>query len=55
MTVDERYMKEALRQARKAELLNEVPIGCVIVREGRLSLEDIIGGIQIRIHFLMQN
>ena len=33
MTVDERYMKEALRQARKAELLNEVPIGCVIVRE----------------------
>ena len=36
MTVDERYMKEALRQARKAELLNEVPIGCVIVREGQI-------------------
>ena len=36
MTVDERYMKEALRQARKAELLNEVPIGCVIVRDGQI-------------------
>ena len=36
MTVDERYMKEALRQARKAEALEEVPIGCVIVREGQV-------------------
>ncbi|MCI8374483.1 MAG: nucleoside deaminase [Lachnospiraceae bacterium] len=36
MTVDERYMKEALRQARKAEALEEVPIGCVIVREGKI-------------------
>lgn len=33
MTEDERYMKEALRQARKAEALEEVPIGCVIVRD----------------------
>ena len=32
MTEDERYMKEALRQARKAEALEEVPIGCVIVQ-----------------------
>ena len=36
MTEDERYMKEALRQARKAEALEEVPIGCVIVREGKI-------------------
>lgn len=36
MTADERYMKEALRQARKAEALEEVPIGCVIVREGHI-------------------
>ena len=33
MTEDERYMKEAIRQARKAEALDEVPIGCVIVYE----------------------
>ena len=31
MTADERYMKEAIRQARKAYALREVPIGCVIV------------------------
>lgn len=31
---DERYMREALRQARKAAAIGEVPIGCVIVRDG---------------------
>ncbi len=31
-----KYMKEAMRQARKAELLNEVPIGCVIVYENKI-------------------
>ena len=36
MTTDETYMKEALRQARKAQLLEETPIGCVIVYEGRI-------------------
>lgn len=36
MTPDEKYMKEAIRQARKALALNEVPIGCVIVYEGRI-------------------
>lgn len=30
------YMKEALKQAKKAYLLGEVPIGCVIVYEGRI-------------------
>ncbi|MCR5744033.1 MAG: tRNA adenosine(34) deaminase TadA [Lachnospiraceae bacterium] len=34
--LDEKYMKEALRQAVKAEKLGEVPIGCVIVYEGRI-------------------
>ena len=29
-------MKEALRQARKAAALDEVPIGCVIVRGGKI-------------------
>ncbi len=36
MDRDERYMKEALRQAKKAYALGEVPIGCVIVYEDRI-------------------
>ena len=36
LTEEERYMKEAIRQARKAGKLNEVPIGCVIVRDGKI-------------------
>lgn len=33
---DEKYMKEAIRQAKKALALEEVPIGCVIVHEGMI-------------------
>ncbi len=33
-SVEEKYMKEALKQAKKAYALGEVPIGCVIVHEG---------------------
>ena len=33
---DERYMKEALKQAKKAAALGEVPIGCVIVYEDKV-------------------
>lgn len=29
-------MREAIRQARKAEALEEVPIGCVIVKDGKI-------------------
>ena len=36
MTTDEKYMKEALRQAKKAQLLEETPIGCVIVYQDRI-------------------
>ena len=36
MTADESYMKEAMKQAMKAYRLGEVPIGCVIVREGKI-------------------
>lgn len=32
----EKYMKEAIKQAKKAEALDEVPIGCVIVYEGKI-------------------
>ena len=31
-----KFMKEALRQAKKAEALEEVPIGCVIVKDGKI-------------------
>lgn len=34
LTTDEKYMKQALTQARKAMALGEVPIGCVIVCDG---------------------
>lgn len=33
---DEYYMRQALREAEKAYELGEVPVGCVIVREGRI-------------------
>lgn len=36
MTQDERYMKEAIRQAKKAYAIGEVPIGCVIVYEDKI-------------------
>ena len=36
MTQEERFMKEALRQAKKAYKIEEVPIGCVIVYEGKI-------------------
>lgn len=36
MTEEERFMKEAIRQARKARALEEVPIGCVIVLDGKI-------------------
>ncbi len=33
---DEKFMREALKQAHKAAALEEVPIGCVIVRDGKI-------------------
>ena len=36
MTSDEKYMKEAIRQAKKAYALGEVPIGCVIVYQDKI-------------------
>lgn len=35
-SVQEKYMREALKQAKKARALGEVPIGCVIVHEGKI-------------------
>ena len=34
--LDQKFMKAAIAQARKAEALDEVPIGCVIVYEGKI-------------------
>ena len=36
MTEDEKFMKEAKKQAMKAYALKEVPIGCVIAYEGKI-------------------
>ena len=36
MTLHESYMKAAIKQAKKAEALGEVPIGCVIEYEGKI-------------------
>ena len=35
-SVEEKYMRAALQQAKKALALGEVPIGCVIVHEGKI-------------------
>ena len=34
--LDQKFMKAAIAQARKAEALDEVPIGCVIVYQGKI-------------------
>ena len=36
MTPEEKYMREAIRQAKKAAALGEVPIGCVIEHQGKI-------------------
>ena len=35
-TQDEKFMKEAIRQAKKAQAIGDVPIGCVIVSQDRI-------------------
>ena len=36
MTQDEKYMRAAIREAKKAYALDEVPIGCVIVQKDKI-------------------
>ena len=31
-----KFMKEAIKEAKKAELIDEVPIGCVVVKDGKI-------------------
>lgn len=42
--MDTRFMKEAIRRAKKAEAIEETPIGAVIVRDGKI----IAGGYNMR-------
>ncbi len=36
MTLDEKYMRQAINQAKRGQKIGEVPIGCVIVYEGKI-------------------
>ncbi len=36
MTQDEKYMKQAIKQAKKAVAIGDVPIGCIIVYEDKV-------------------
>ena len=38
-STDEKYMKEAIKQAKKAYAIGEVPIGCVIVYQDRKRVQ----------------
>ena len=35
-SVEEKYMKEAIKQAKKAAKIGDVPIGCVLVKDGQI-------------------
>ena len=36
MTINEKYMKAAIKEAMKAQDIDEVPIGCVVVKDGKI-------------------
>ena len=36
LSEDEKYMRQAIRLAKKAEENGDVPIGCIIVYEGKV-------------------
>ena len=47
-------MKEALKQAKKAALIDEVPIGCVIVHDDKIIAEVIINEISFTALWVMR-
>ena len=49
MTEQEKYMKEAIRQARKAYALGEVPMDVLLFMKEKLLAEVTIAEIQIKI------
>ena len=52
---DEKFMREAIKQAKKAYALGEVPIGCVITYNGKIIGRATTAAILTRTHFPMQN
>lgn len=54
LKLDEKYMRAAIKQAQKAYAINETPIGCVIVYEGKIIGEVITEGIQIKTRWHMR-
>mgnify|MGYP000423509147 CR=1 FL=1 len=55
MTQDEKYMKQAIKQAKKAYALDEVPIGCVIVAGDKIIARGYNRRNTDKIHSLMLN
>lgn len=57
MTVDEKYMKQAIKQAKKAYAIDEVPIGCVIVNDADGKIIAVVTTVetQTKIPYPMRN
>ena len=36
MSAIDKFMREAIKEAKKAELIDEVPIGCIIVKNNKI-------------------
>ena len=47
-TEDEKFMKEAIKQAKKAEAIGDVPIGCVIVHDGKIIAGSILNLLEMQ-------
>ena len=55
MTADEKYMREAIKQAKKAYAIGEVPIGCVIVYQDKIIARGYNRRTIDKIHWLMRS
>ena len=51
---DEYFMRQAIKEAKKAELIDEVPIGAVLVHEGKIIAQDIICAKRSSLRWLMR-
>ena len=52
--MEEKFMKEALKEAKKAYNKLEVPVGAVIVKDGKI-IADIRTNTGINVNFLREN
>ena len=55
ISLQEKFMKAALKEAQKAYLIDEVPIGCVIVKEDKIIARGYNRRNIDKIHWHMQN